>query len=121
MSEVDVTFKSDFGSHGATLGSYDEETEEMNINLSGILISSMYDFYGCPRVPEEYEQPDEFENFLIKKTVNVITHEYIHKALMKVEGAKVSLAYDKLPHLKHTGFHLDAFLHFFFSNVKEKE
>ena len=93
----DITFGDDLGESGAALGTYDENTDQMNINLFGIQVAGCLDFFGViPEPPNVEQYLDAYHNHLIREIVRIICHEWIHRLLTALEGGSISLAYDQV-------------------------
>jgi hypothetical protein len=90
-------FLPDYGDSDRALGYYDEDKDVININLNGIYIECLLDFYGMiPEPPIEYQEPKEFDSYLSEKISRIVEHEHIHRALTFTEGKVISLAFDNV-------------------------
>jgi len=79
---MEIDFKKDYGKCGCALGTFDPQTDMLNINLEALYIVSLTKFYGCyPEPPLEFQDQDAFENYLIKLLCHIIDHEIFHKIL----------------------------------------
>ena len=90
---TEYTFKPDFGEDGSALGTFREDTTNIgrfriiNVNLDALNkeCDDNRSILSCP-------EPDE--DFLTRLFVHVVSHEHIHEALTKLEGAPTCLLYD---------------------------
>ena len=94
---MNLMFETDMGNSGSALGLYSTEHDLININLEAILVESCMNFYGG-FIPEEFQDFDTFEEFLIDKICRIMTHENIHRALNLVLGVGFCVAFDRLPY-----------------------
>ena len=71
-------------------GMYDCETKDITINLDIVLETVCYGCGGWCQTEKE-----NCIEKLIEKFAETITHEHTHRALDKIGGPQLSLAYDK--------------------------
>jgi len=92
-----LSFHSDLGDSGKALGWYDTETNQTNINLEGIYVACLLDFYNCiPEPPTEFQRPERFDSHMIGVISRTFTHECLHEVLNRCEGEVASCALDNL-------------------------
>lgn len=91
------TFLADYGDSGSALGWYDTDKDKINVNLDALFLTTCLDCYGtCGEPPKEYRCPAAIDEEMIRRFVNIVAHECVHK-ILNVANCELCLKLDNLP------------------------